>query len=82
MFNGRDVRRVASEPYIPHRRRTFVTSAVRCCRNASATLSERYDSWNPTDIWKVLQLIIVEQLGVPKDDGTPNTSFVYDLGCD
>jgi hypothetical protein len=47
-----------------------------------ATLSERYDSWNPTDVWNVLQLIIVEQLGVRKEDVTPDANFVYDLGCD
>lgn len=47
-----------------------------------ATLSERYDSWNPTDVWNVLQLIIVEQLGVKKEDVAPDANFVYDLGCD
>ena len=47
-----------------------------------ATLADRYRSWNPTDVWSVLQLIIVEQLGVKKEDVTPTARFVYDLGCD
>ncbi len=47
-----------------------------------AKLSGRYRSWNPTDVWNVLQLIIVEQLGVKKEDVTPDADFVYDLGCD
>lgn len=47
-----------------------------------ATLSKRYDSWNPTDVWNVLQSIIIEQLGVKKEDVTPDANFVYDLGCD
>lgn len=45
-------------------------------------LSKRNDSWNPTDAWSVLQLIIAEQLGVDLQDVTPNANFVYDLGAD
>ncbi len=45
-------------------------------------LSERYESWNPTDVWNVLQLIIVEQLSVKKEHVTPDANFVYDLGSD
>ena len=45
-------------------------------------LSKRFASWKPTDVWNVLQLIIVEQLGVKKELVTPNASFVYDLGVD
>ncbi len=47
-----------------------------------AKLSDRHNSWNATDVWNVLQLIIVEQLGVKREDVTPNANFVYDLGCD
>ncbi|TWU38726.1 acyl carrier protein [Novipirellula aureliae] len=47
-----------------------------------AKLSERQNSWNATDIWNVLQLIIVEQLGVKKEAVTPTANFVYDLGMD
>ncbi len=46
-----------------------------------AKLSERHQSWNPTDVWIVLQLIIVEQLGVKKEEVTPEANFAYDLGC-
>jgi len=45
-------------------------------------LSERQNSWNATDIWDVLQLIIVEQLGVKKKAVTPTANFIYDLGMD
>ncbi len=47
-----------------------------------AKLSNRHGSWNATDVWNVLQLIIVEQLGVRKEDVTPAANFVYDLGID
>jgi len=47
-----------------------------------AKLSERQNSWNATDIWNVLQLIIVEQLGVEKETVTPTANFIYDLGMD
>jgi len=46
------------------------------------TLSDRYDSWNPSDIWDALRLVIVEQLGVKPEDVTPEANFVYDLGAD
>jgi hypothetical protein len=45
-------------------------------------LSARYQSWNETDVWAVLQTIIVEQLGVKKEEVTPEATFVEDLRCD
>ncbi|TWU32630.1 acyl carrier protein [Novipirellula artificiosorum] len=45
-----------------------------------AKISEQHNSWNATDIWNVLQVIIVEQLGVKKEAVTPTANFVYDLG--
>ncbi|WP_146531676.1 acyl carrier protein [Novipirellula artificiosorum] len=47
-----------------------------------AKLSKRQNSWNATDIRNVLQLIIVEELGVKKEAVTPTANFVYDLGMD
>lgn len=43
-------------------------------------LSQRFHAGNP-DVWMILQSIIVEQLGVKKEDVTPEADFVYDLGC-
>lgn len=45
-------------------------------------LSERKQIWNPTDIWRILQTIISEQLGVKKEQVTPEANFAHDLGCD
>ncbi len=47
-----------------------------------ATLSERYETSKPTDVWNALQLIIVEQLGVKREAVTPDANLVNDLGCD
>ena len=44
-------------------------------------LRERYGN-HPTDIWVVLRAIIAEQLNVPLEKITPDTSFVNDLGLD
>lgn len=46
------------------------------------TLSDRYNSATPNDLWIALRSIIVDQLGVSPDDVNPNASFVNDLGCD
>lgn len=45
-----------------------------------ATLSRRFNTWAPSDIWEALQTIITEQLGVKPELITPETSFVNDLG--
>lgn len=47
-----------------------------------AKLSGRYQTWSPADVWNALQSIIVVQLGVKKEDVTPEANFVNDLGCD
>ncbi|TWT78758.1 acyl carrier protein [Planctomycetes bacterium CA13] len=47
-----------------------------------AKLSESSNTWNASDVWNVLQWIIVEQLGVKKQAVTLNANFVYDLGMD
>jgi len=43
-------------------------------------LSNRYDSWNPSDIWDALRLVVVEQLSVKPEDVTLDANFVDDLG--
>lgn len=45
-------------------------------------LAQRHDLWSATEVWNVLQQIIVEQLGVSPEDVTPNTNFIHDLGAD
>ena len=45
-----------------------------------ATLSRRFNTWDPSDIWEALQTIITEQLHVKPELVTPETSFVNDLG--
>ena len=47
-----------------------------------ARLSERFGTRNSADIWNVLQLLIVEQLGVSIELVTPDARFVEDLGMD
>jgi len=47
-----------------------------------ATLSHKFDSWNPADVWDALRIIIVEQLGVKPELVTRDASFVKDLGAD
>jgi acyl carrier protein len=45
-----------------------------------ATLSQQFNSWNPTDVWEAIKVIIVEQLGVRPEIVTRNARFVDDLG--
>jgi acyl carrier protein len=45
-----------------------------------ATLSRRFNTWAPSDIWEALRVIIVEQLGVKPELVTPQASLVHDLG--
>jgi acyl carrier protein len=47
-----------------------------------AKISGMFESWHPTDVWDALQIIIVEQLGVPPEAVTRDASFVKDLGAD
>jgi acyl carrier protein len=44
------------------------------------TLSQRFNSWNPTDVWEAMKVIIVEQLGVQPEKVTRNAKFYGDLG--
>jgi len=46
------------------------------------TLSQKFNSWNPADVWDALQIIIVEQLGAKPELVTRDASFVKDLGAD
>lgn len=47
-----------------------------------AKLSQKFNTWNPADVWDALQIIIVEQLGVNSELVTKDASFVKDLGAD
>ena len=44
-------------------------------------IRQKYPLPGRSDIWEVLQAIIVKQLGVEPKDVTPDANFVYDLGC-
>jgi hypothetical protein len=46
-----------------------------------ARLNERFDAWNRADVWRALQIIIVEQLGVKPELVTREARFVDDLGA-
>ena len=46
------------------------------------TLTFRYSTRNPTDVWNALQLIVAEQLGVDRSAVVPHARFVQDLGAD
>lgn len=59
---------------------TFRGLATNLLAMNFATLSDRHDSWNSSDIWDTLRLVIVEQLGVKPEDVTPDANFVDDLG--
>ncbi len=47
-----------------------------------ARLSAQYDSSNPSDLWKSLRLVIVDQLGVKPHQVTKAARWVDDLGAD
>ena len=47
-----------------------------------STLSTRYSTRNPSDVWNALQLIVAEQLGVDRSKVVPQARFVQDLGAD
>ena len=47
-----------------------------------AKLAERHASWNSTDVWNILQSIIVEQLGVEPGEVTMEANFRDDLEAD
>ena len=71
---------VATEP--PTEFRTYRGLVTKLVAMNYAKLSGQYTSWNPTDVWIVLQTIIVEQLGVQKELITPIANFQYDLGAE
>jgi acyl carrier protein len=74
-----------TEPFARYPGQTFADfrglSHVVLARNY-ATLSRKFDSWNPTDVWDALRIIIVEQLGVKPELVTKDALFVSDLGMD
>jgi len=47
-----------------------------------AALSQQVDSWNPTDMWNALSLIVAEHASVKAESIRRETSFVRDLGLD
>ena len=55
-----------------------LTNALVTCNYAA--LAERFDTWNHAEAWYVLQSIVVEQLGVKREQVTPKARFVEDLG--
>ena len=48
-------------------------------RNA-AKLADRYDAFSHRDVWAILTLILMDQLGVDRDKITPDAHLVRDLG--
>jgi hypothetical protein len=47
-----------------------------------ATLSKQFHSWQATDVWEAMKVIIVEQLGVRPECVTRDARFIDDLGLD
>jgi hypothetical protein len=46
-----------------------------------ARLSRRFNTREPADVWKALQKIVVDQLGVEPDRVTKDALLVEDLGA-
>jgi hypothetical protein len=61
---------------------TFRDLANQVLTRNYATLSTRYQSWNPGDVWNVLKSLIVLNLGVSEDAVTKDSRIVEDLGAD
>ena len=74
-----------TEPFARHPRQSFETfrglSHVVLARNF-ATLSRKFNAWNPTDVWDALRIIIVQQLGVKPELVTKDADFASDLFMD
>ncbi|MEO1995876.1 MAG: hypothetical protein ABGZ17_11440 [Planctomycetaceae bacterium] len=44
-------------------------------------LSEKFNSWQPADVWSALRTIVVEQLGVKPEQVTKQALLIEDLGA-
>jgi acyl carrier protein len=75
---------VATRPFTTRPHANFATfrglSHVVLAHNYTK-ISGMFAAWNPTDVWNALQIIIAEQLGVPRESVTRDASFVKDLGA-
>ena len=75
---------------LTRRQATVPRSAIATFRGLSnvvlamnyARISARYNSWTPADVWNVLTVIIVEQLGVRREAVTKDAYIVRDLGAE
>jgi hypothetical protein len=74
-----------TEPFAQYPAQTFATyrdlSRLVLAHNYTA-LSRQFGTWNPTDVWDALRIIIVEQLGVTPEMVTKDALLVSDLGMD
>ena len=47
-----------------------------------AKLADRHDAFSSRDVWTILRLVLMDQLGVDRDKITPDAHLVRDLGYD
>lgn len=75
----------ASRPFarIPYRDAQTIGGLVWNVAALNATtLLQAYDRPVEQEVWEILKLLIIEHLGVPAEDVTPDASWVNDFRCD